>query len=129
IAVGALVVCLTGSVLASKTPGDLGPIPFGEAHERWMSSSGSGHIGKEQTLARLGLQEEIAHTIRMRRVGLFLRDQIEVGASVLTPWPGAMGYLSRQQVFDVLGRTDPLHPLDPARSWSRREWSDVVAEL
>lgn len=129
VTVVAFVACVAGSMLASKAPGDLGPIPFGKAHERWMEPSGSPRFGYEEHLGRLGLQEEIAQTIRLRRVGLFLRDQIETGASVLSPWPGSIGYLSRQQVFDVLGRTDPLQPLDAPRSWSRRERADMALVL
>ena len=128
-AVVAFVVCVAGSMLASKAPGDLGPIPFGKAHERWMQPSGSPRFGYTEPLGRLGLQEEIAQTIRLRRVGLFLRDQIETGASVLSPWPGSIGYLSRQQVYDVLGRTDPLQPLDAPRSWARRERADMAQVL
>lgn len=129
ITVVAIVGCLAGCVLASKTPGDLGPIPFGNLHERWMTSSGSGRFDYASPLGRRGLQEEIETTIRFRRVALFLRDQIEVGSTILTPWPGAIGYLSRQPVHDLLGRADPLHPLDRPRTWTRRERADVVAAL
>jgi hypothetical protein len=120
---------LAGSVLASRTPADLGPIPFEQLHTAWVRPASSARFGCEQPLGRLGLQEEIAVTGHLRKLGIFLRDQVEQGASVLTPWPGAIGYLSRQVVHDVLGRTDPREPLDRPRSWSRRERADVVAVL
>lgn len=129
VTVVAIVVCLAGCVLASKSPGDLGPMRVGHLHERWMRSTGSARFGYAAPLGRLGLQEEIDATVRFRRLALFLRDQIESGATILSPWPGALGYLSRQPVHDVLGRTDPLLPTDRPRTWTRRERADVVARL
>ncbi len=129
VAVGAIVVCLTGSVLASKTPGDIGPIHLESLHQAWMSPSGHARFGYEQELGRNGLIEEIEQTIRFRRVGLFLRDQVEAGSTILTPWPGSIGYLSRQPVFDALGRTDPQKPLDRPHPWWPEERVDTVALL
>jgi hypothetical protein len=120
---------LVGSVLASKSPGDLGPLHLAQAHERWVAPAATARFGFEAPLGRLGIYEEILHTQRMRAVGLFLRDHVEPGSSVLTPWPGAVGYLSRQPVFDVLGRASPLHALDRPRTWVRREYADVIAAL
>jgi hypothetical protein len=128
-AVAAITVSIIGSVLASKTPGDLGPIQFQHLHEAWMRPSGQARFGYEGALGRRGLQEEIAQTIRFRRVGLFLRDQIDAGSTILTPWPGSIGYLSRQPVYDVLGRTDPLHPLDRPNTWWPEQRVDTVALL
>ncbi len=118
-----------GSVLASRPPQDLGPLPLGRLHAAWVKPVESPRFGYEQPLARLGLDEEIAVTMRLRKVGIFLREQIEQGTSVLTPWPGAIGYLSRQTVLDPLGRASPLAVLDRPRNWSRREHADLAAAL
>ncbi|MDZ4772835.1 MAG: hypothetical protein SGI72_06830 [Planctomycetota bacterium] len=129
VAIGAVIVCSTASVLASMSPGDLGPIPFGRIHRAWMKPTETAKFDAEMPLGRLGLADEIARTGRLRHAGLFFRDKVEAGARILTPWPGAIGYLSRQPVYDVLGRTDPLEPLDRPRTWSRRERADIVALL
>jgi hypothetical protein len=120
---------LFGSALASRMPANLGPLPLQDLHERWVSPSGSARHGFEQTLGRMGLVEELEVTRRLRRVGIFLRDHAEPGTSVLTPWPGAVGYLSRHVVHDALGRASPRAPNERPGSWSRRERADVVAAL
>jgi hypothetical protein len=129
VAVGAIFVCLAGSVLASKTPGELGPLHVESLHQAWMRPSGHARFGYTGALGRAGLQEEIEQTIRFRRVGLFLRDQVEAGSTILTPWPGSIGYLSRQPVFDALGRTDPQNPLDRPHPWWPEQRVDTVALL
>lgn len=129
VAIGAVVACSTASVLASMSPGDLGPIPFSRLHRAWMRPTEQAKFDAEMPLGRLGLEDEIARTGRLRHVGLFFRDKVDLGARILTPWPGAIGYLSRQPVFDVLGRTDPLSPLARPRTWVRRERTDVVTLL
>jgi hypothetical protein len=129
VALAAVIVCSAGSVLASMAPDDLGPIPFKRIHRTWMTASEQSKFEAEPVLGRLGLTDEIARTGRLRHVGLFFRDKVEAGTRILTPWPGAIGYLSRQPVYDMLGRTDPLLPLDRPRTWARRERADVVALL
>ncbi len=120
---------LVGSGLASRIPADLGPLPIQQVHEAWVRPRESARFDGEQPLARMGLMEEIEVTRRLRKAGIFLRDNVDQSASVLTPWPGAIGYLSRLTVHDVLGRTDPLHPLDRPRPWSRPGHVDIVAVL
>lgn len=128
-ALASLVACLGGSALASKEPGDLGPIPTELWHARWMNTGGSARFGYEQPLGRLGLEEEIRLTNRLRAAGLFARDGINPVHTLLTPWPGAMGYLSRLQVFDLLGRTNEMPGIEQPAPWSRRSRADVVAAL
>lgn len=120
---------LTGSALASKEPGDLGPLPGERWHTDWMSPRSSARFGYEETLGRLGLEEEIRNTNRLRGLGLFVRDKVDPSYTVLTAWPGAMGYLSRCQVFDMLARTNPMPGSDRPASWTRRERADIVAAL
>lgn len=120
---------LLGSALASRTPADLGPLPIQSLQESWLRPSASARFDYDEPLGRLGLQEEIEVARRLRKVGIYLREHAEPNATVLTPWPGAVGYLSRLTVHDVLGRTDPRDPLDRPNPWSRRVRVDVVSAL
>ncbi len=108
LALSSLFSCLFVTALVSRHPADLGPLPLETWHGRWMRSRGSARFGYEQPLGRLGLEEEIDATIRLRGLGVFLRDFLDPGSTVLTPWPGCLGYLSRLRVFDLLGRASPV---------------------
>ena len=129
LALSSLFACIFVSALASRHPADLGPLPLEAGHERWMRSRGSASFGYEQTLGRQGLEEQIATTLRLRGLGLFLRDYVDPGASLLTAWPGSVGYLSRLQVFDLLGRASPIAGGARPETWHRRGRCDVVAAL
>src|SRR6185295_739468 len=54
------------SALASKEPGDVGPLHVGSALHAWMRSDGSARAGYEAPLARAGLIEEITNTNHLR---------------------------------------------------------------
>jgi hypothetical protein len=129
LALSSLFVCIFVSALASRHPADLGPLPLEGWHERWMRSRGSASFGYEQTLGRQGLEEQIDTTLRLRGLGIFLRDYLDPGSSLLTPWPGTLGYLSRLQVFDLLGRASPIAGAERPANWTRRERADIVAAL
>lgn len=120
---------LLGSALASRTPADLGPLPLQRFHEAWLRPSASARFDCVQPLGRLGLQEEIEISRRLRKAGIYLREHAEPTATVLTPWPGSIGYLSRLTVHDALGRTDPADVFDRPSPWSRRVRADVVSAL
>jgi hypothetical protein len=86
-------------------------------------------MGFEDALGRKGLDEELAATTNLRRIGLYLRDNGEASSSVLTPWPGSIAYLSQLDVRDLLGRTTAAPPArrpHPAESLPR---VDVLAAL
>lgn len=117
------------SGLASKYPGDLGPLPTEHLHRAWMHPRAEPPLGYEGALGRLGQTEEIQTTERLRTVGVILRDQLDPHHSILTPWPGAIGYLSRLTVIDALGRTTPAAGTARTRSWTGRPRVDVVAAL
>jgi hypothetical protein len=117
------------SALASKEPGDVGPLHVGTWLRTWMRSGGSARAGYEEPLARAGLVEEIANTNHLRAAGIFLRDHVDSAATVLSPWPSAIAYLSRMEVADLLGRTNPMEGLPGRGSWIRRERGDVVTAL
>jgi len=71
----------------------------------------------DRTLGRASLYSEVRDTNKLRRIGGFLRDRLPADATLLTPWPGAIGYLASFRVMDLLGRTDAL-PGHPPASWS-----------
>ncbi len=120
---------LATSALVGKYPGDLGPFEVEELHRRWMQPRAEPRFGYEARLGRLGQVEEIDTTERLRAIGIYLRDQIDAGHAVLTPWPGAIGYLSRIRVIDAFGRTSPAPDSAGTRAWSGRPRTDVVALL
>ncbi|MBL8860836.1 MAG: hypothetical protein JNK02_02395 [Planctomycetes bacterium] len=120
---------LLGAALASRTPADLGPLPLQGLHEAWVRPRTPAQFDVEQPLGRGGLVEEIALARRLRKAGIYLREEAEPGAAVLTPWPGSIGYLSRITVHDLLARTDPADVNDRPNPWSRRVRADVVRAL
>jgi hypothetical protein len=123
------VIALFLSGLVSKYPGDLGPLPLEALHRAWMRPVAEPPLGYEGMLGRLGSTEELQTTERLRAVGVILRDELDPAHSVMTPWPGAIGYLSRLQVIDALGRTTPAAGTARTRSWTGRPRVDVVAAL
>lgn len=120
---------LATSALASKYPGDLGPLPVEHWHRAWMEPSTTPRFGYRGSLGRMGLAEEIQVTERLRAIGLFLRDNLDPDYTILSPWPGAIGYLSRLKVADALGRTTKAAGMDQLRSWTGQPRVDVVATL
>ncbi|TDJ72324.1 MAG: hypothetical protein E2O39_06855 [Planctomycetota bacterium] len=101
----ALVVAVAFSAIGSKFPGALGPIPAEAWHRRWMTASSPTPTGKRPVLGRLALADEIELTRTLRDLANFLRENIEAGRTLLTPWPGALGYLSGMRVLDFYDRT------------------------
>lgn len=128
-ALAALALALGGSVLASKTPGDIGPLKLARYYEALSADALAAQHGSGAPLGRLGLHEEIGRTIRLRKLGHYLRYEPAEGSSVLSPWPGAVGYISRRRVHDLLGRTDPLSSGDAPRPWPHPGRADTVAAL
>ena len=120
---------LFASALASKHPGDLGPLRVEGLHRAWMQPSTHAGFGSEHLLGREGLNEEIKRTQRLRAIGVFLRDQLDPSHRVVTPWPGAIGYLSRLRVIDPIGRTSPPPGKAHPASWSSLERQDLVTQL
>jgi len=127
---GCLIIAFTLSMLASKFPGDLGPLPAREAHRAWMRADGQVPFGKlESFLGRLSLKDEIEQTQRLRLLGRYFRKYGQPQQTVLTPWPGALGYLSGMEVLDLFGRTTPLHAGEELGSWTRQRPVDMVEAL
>ncbi len=120
---------LGASALASKFPGDIGPLPAERWHREWMTPRTQARYGYLEDLGRVGLAEEILATERLREIGLFLRDNIDIDHAILTPWPGAIGYLTQRQVLDPLGRTRPSPGEARTRAWEGVIRADVLEAL
>ncbi len=120
-----MVACL----FVSKLPGDLGPLPLERTLRSWMEPPTALFEAFEQPLGRRGLLAEIREVEQLRSVGIFLRDQVSADATIGTFWPGAIGYLSRKQVVDLLGRTQPLAGQDRPRTWRAAARVDLVRAL
>ncbi len=120
---------LTTSAISSKYPGDLGPLPTERVLRALMEPFASPRFGYAGRKGRLGVTEEIDMTGRLRSVGIFMRDHLDPSHTVLTPWPGAVGYLSRLRVIDALGRTSPLPGQDRVSMWTGVSRADVAMAL
>ena len=96
------------SLFASRFPGNLGQIRVKRVQEKLYAASATPPVGGSPLLGRSALFNEIRLTERMREVGSFLRLRLPEGATIMSPWPGALAYLSRHGVLDVYGRSTPL---------------------
>ncbi len=117
---------MASSALASKYPGDLGPLPVEGLHRAWQNAAAHPRAGRSSVLGRLTLDEEIKIAERLRAAGLFLRDNLDPTYTILSPWPGAIGYLSQLRVIDPLWRVAPLIEGQRVRSWTGSVRSDVA---
>jgi len=120
-----LLATIVASLFASKL-GDLGPIPLKRALELWMQPSERTAAAYPRRLGRLGLLDELRNVEKLRNVGIFLRDKVPADARISTFWPGAIGYLSRKQVFDLLGRTQPPPGSEKSEAWHGEPRVDLV---
>jgi uncharacterized membrane protein len=113
-----IVLTILISLVASRFPGNLGQIRLERVQEKLYAASATPPVGGSSLLGRSALFNEIRLTERLREVGSFLRLRLPEGSTVMTPWPGALGYLSRRPVLDLFGRTTPL-PGKRLTPWSR----------
>ncbi len=111
----ALGLAIAASLLASRFPGNLGEVNLRRVQERIYRAHAQVPPGQVELLARSSLHSEIRLTTDLRRIGTFLRDRLPEDATILTPWPGSLGYLSRRRVIDLFGRTSARdgHELAP----------------
>jgi len=106
-----------GSLAVNRFPGE--PSKTGEPTviERLLKSTATRWPVPHPTLGRPSLHQEIRSTNRLRQIGQFLGERLPEDTTLLSPWPGALGYLGRYRVIDLLGRTDALPGYPPA-PWS-----------
>lgn len=125
-------VSFIGAVMASalaSLPPRAGDSLLARAVEAWSVPSASPRFGFEDRLGRAGLDEELRATHALRGVGIFLRDEAPPTSSVLTPWPGSIGYLSRLEVRDLLGRVTAAPPRERPNPFEPLPRVDVLAAL
>ncbi|MEO0650605.1 MAG: hypothetical protein AAFZ65_08005 [Planctomycetota bacterium] len=120
---------LGSSALASKQQADLGPLPLKSLQVAWHGELGTRAVDElDVGLTRLGQLEALVAADRLRCIGLFVRDTLPSDASVLTPWPGTIGYLSRKQVHDLGQRVEAAGDARP-RPWFGPLRGDVERAL
>ena len=120
------------SALASRSPGDLAGLPLADWQRAWMEPSDRGIHGADtelQALGREALEDELRVTRYLRTVGIFFREHLPPDTVIATPWPEAVGYLSRLAVHDLLGRLTPIEPGGPLRPWDAPQRVDLLAAL
>ncbi|MEM9379727.1 MAG: hypothetical protein AAGB93_07225 [Planctomycetota bacterium] len=113
----AIAAAILGSLLASRFPGDLGRFGLRDLQERVRVAAAVQPPGHGRILGRSAHFAEIRLTSGLRRVGGFLRDRLPPEATVLSAWPGALGYLANVRVVDMFGRATRLPGVERA-SWS-----------
>jgi len=124
-----LILATSASFLVSRHPGDIGPLPLERLQRAWMQPTETLYAAYPRRLGRMGLMEEIRQVERLRPLGLFLRNEVEPDSTIATFWPGAIGYLSRRPVLDILGRTTPLPGETRTRAWSGNPKVDLIEAL
>lgn len=106
-----------GSLAVNRFPGESPNAGEQTVVARLLTPRANRWPDSDRTLGRSSLYSEVRDTNKLRRIGGFLRDRLPADATLLTPWPGAIGYLANFRVMDMLGRTDALPGYPPA-SWS-----------
>lgn len=94
---------LAATLLVSRRPTDIGPLPFESLQRAWMHAPAM-EARFDLRSGRMGLVQQIADDERRRCAAIFVRDNLETDATVGTLWPGAVGYLSGRRVEDLRGR-------------------------
>lgn len=115
------------STFASRLPGDHDPAPLARLQRSWARDSRPAH--GEVALGRASLEAELRSTRQLRAIGIVLRDHLPPDTHLLTPWPGAIGYLSRLAVHDLLGRVTPPRSEARTRPWNGPLRVDLLSEL
>jgi hypothetical protein len=124
-----LAIATAATLLVSKVPGDIGPLPMEGWLRAWMTPDPVLAHAFGRPLGRLGLMSEIREVECLRSAAVFLRDQVSADETIGTFWPGAVGYLSRKQVFDLLGRTQPLAAHGALGPWEGDVRVDLLEAL
>ncbi len=124
------VLAVLGAGVASRTGGDLGPLPL----ERWQRvldrrTASAPRFGYANHLGRDGLNEALEVDALLRAVGIYVRDHLDSHASVGSFWPGSIAYLSRRDVWDLGGRATPVADGESLRSWSAPISVDLALAL
>ncbi|MDE0895432.1 MAG: hypothetical protein OSB10_02495 [Planctomycetota bacterium] len=125
------ITCLI-SVLASKVPGDIGPLRTQSTLKAMARNDArSAEAYGDEWGGRPAVNQAIRVSERLRATALFFRfgANIAPDSVILTPWPGAMGYLSQRRVVDLLGRTEATTDKGSVTPRTGRVRADTVAAL
>jgi len=106
-----------GSLAVNRFPpetSDGGPVTL---HERLLTPTADRWPEPDQVLGRPSLYSEVRDANLLRSIGGFMRDRLPEDTTLLSPWPGAIGYLTHFHVADLFGRTEALEGR-PATPWA-----------
>jgi hypothetical protein len=117
------------TILVSRTPSDLGRLELSKIQHTYLEPTQTTPMGVYGWLGRPGLEQEIEKTQFLRATGLFLRDNLDPSSTILTPWPGSIGYLTRMDVRDLFNRATLPPTEERLRSWSQTERTDLLEAL
>jgi hypothetical protein len=117
------------TILISRTPSDLGEIELSKIQHTYLEPTQTTPVGVYGWLGRPGLEQEIKKTQFLRATGLFIRDNLDPSATILTPWPGSVGYLTRMDVRDLFSRATLLPSEERLRPWSQNGRIDLLEAL
>lgn len=126
---GLFVAGLAASLLGSKFPSDLGPFRVGDDLRARLTPGTRTGEAWGRSLGRLGLEREKAEAGLLRRLGIFIRDRMEPGITVLSPWPGSIAYISQRHVTDMLVRATPGTEIQRGNAWGGRPKVDLLELL
>jgi len=112
-----ILVASLGSLAVNRFPGEPSTTETPTLTERVLASSATRWPVPHPTLGRSSLHQEVRSTNRIRWIGEFLSERLPEDTTLLSPWPGAIGYLGRYRVIDLFGRTEALPGHAPA-PWS-----------
>ena len=117
------------TILISRTPSDLGELELSKIQHTYLEPTQTTPLGVYGWLGRPGLEQEIKKTQFLRATGLFIRDNLDPSATILTPWPGSVGYLTRMDVRDLFSRATLLPSEERLRPWSQNGRADLLEAL
>ncbi|MDB4724846.1 hypothetical protein OAF85_01615 [Planctomycetota bacterium] len=121
-----ILVASLGSLAVNRFPGEPSTTETPTLTERVLASSATRWPVPHPILGRSSLHQEVRSTNRIRWIGEFLSERLPEDTTLLSPWPGAIGYLGRYRVIDLFGRTEALPGHAPA-PWSPRPPAPHIA--
>ncbi|HIF41567.1 MAG TPA: hypothetical protein EYQ74_10775 [Planctomycetes bacterium] len=124
-----MLTCLLG-ILATKSPVSLQRIQGTVPILTWLSAGkGPTPLGGEPVLGIVSVTSELKRTVKLRDVGLFLRASVPTDYTLLSPYSGAIAYLSRMQVLDLNGQITTPEGTELTPPWNPRPSIDLLAAL
>jgi len=82
-----------------------------------------------RVLGKASIAAELQRTRKLRSVGLFLRENVPATHTLLSPYVGAVSYLSGMQVLDLSGQATAPTGTDLAAPWDPNPPINLLAAL